>query len=85
MALALAQLRAEMTKAASQFADYNFRTYFVNWVTDKCDAVQAQGPTAVANFEATEGPNELARLRRMATVNAMFAESHVVVEDQGKH
>ena len=82
--MALSQLRKELVSSANKFGDYNFRSYFVKWAGDKCDGVQAQGADAVAAFEKEEGPRELARMQRMAAVNAMFAEVPVVVEKKGE-
>ena len=82
--IALATLRAEMAAAAQGFADYNFREYFTKWTTDRCDSIEKKGPEAVASYEAAEGPADLARMKRMATVNAMYSETKVVVDPKSE-
>lgn len=77
---ALTALRGEMLAAAERFADYNFRSYFVQHTKDTLDRVAAQDDAAVQAFVDGEGKAKLAQMHRMAAVNAMYGDLPVVID-----
>lgn len=81
-ASALSALRTQAVAAASGFSDYNFRTYFVKHTAELYDTVATKPQSEIDAFLATEGPAHLARMKRMALINTMYAETPVIMDDK---
>lgn len=83
-AKALATLRTKTLAASRVFGDYNFRNYFVQHTKDTFAAVEKKSAEEIAAFVKGEGRQNLAQMRRMATINKVYSKTPVFLDPKAK-
>lgn len=76
------KLYRALLRHSSRFADYNFREYALRSTRDRFRAAMFEGDNQAIKLNYYEGLNNLAVIKRQATISQMFAPDPVVLERQ---